>query len=194
MNKKFILSLICGICLSLSIVVFSSFFSECNSFSNEILRVHIPANSNSAYDQEIKLKVKESITQKLDDILKNAENLDEAKKIVTQNIDTLETIAKNTLKENNVNQNVSVNVRENVFINTRKYMGLTVPSGRYTAVTVELGKAQGDNWWCIAYPQELSDDCSLTKLNSNYKIAFAGVEILERFLNIINKPSYKLTH
>ena len=35
---------------------------------------------------------------------------------------------------------------------TRVYGDLTLESGYYDAVIVELGKAEGANWWCVVYP------------------------------------------
>ena len=27
-----------------------------------------------------------------------------------------------------------------------------VPAGRYAALKIKLGKAEGKNWWCVIYP------------------------------------------
>ena len=34
----------------------------------------------------------------------------------------------------------------------REYGGQAVPAGRYMALRLELGRAQGRNWWCVIYP------------------------------------------
>jgi cysteinyl-tRNA synthetase len=35
---------------------------------------------------------------------------------------------------------------------TRVYGEYTLPAGEYLALVVELGKAEGQNWWCVIYP------------------------------------------
>jgi stage II sporulation protein R len=40
----------------------------------------------------------------------------------------------------------------NMYFNTRRYDGYTLPAGRYDALRVRIGKAEGHNWWCVLYP------------------------------------------
>ena len=35
----------------------------------------------------------------------------------------------------------------------KTYGNLVFPAGVYDAVRIEIGKAQGHNWWCVLYPQ-----------------------------------------
>ena len=42
-------------------------------------------------------------------------------------------------------------LREELFP-TRTYDNLTLESGFYDALIVELGEGKGDNWWCVVYP------------------------------------------
>ena len=35
---------------------------------------------------------------------------------------------------------------------TRYYDTFTLPAGEYPALRVNLGKAQGHNWWCVVFP------------------------------------------
>ena len=35
---------------------------------------------------------------------------------------------------------------------TRSYDGVVLESGIYDSLIVELGSAEGDNWWCVVYP------------------------------------------
>jgi len=34
----------------------------------------------------------------------------------------------------------------------RRYSGFWLPAGTYTALRIELGSAQGHNWFCVLYP------------------------------------------
>ena len=35
---------------------------------------------------------------------------------------------------------------------TRSYGELTLTDGFYDALIIELGEAEGNNWWCVVYP------------------------------------------
>ncbi len=201
--SKFELALFLGLIISVIITCFMPFYSECKSLQNDVLRLHIPANSDSVEDQQIKLMVRDAILNEAGYLFENTANLNEAKKQAEKNLDIFKNIAERVLAENNVNQTVKVSIEENTFVDTRTYDKLIMPSGRFTALKIELGSGKGKNWWCVMYPPMCVDCCSMkstditNKLLSlkdypNYKMAFASVEIFERFLNIINTPSYKL--
>ena len=35
---------------------------------------------------------------------------------------------------------------------TKIYKDLTFPAGEYEALRVDIGNAEGKNWWCVMYP------------------------------------------
>ena len=55
------------------------------------------------------------------------------------------------LREKGFNYSVNIKI-DNEFFPTRTYANTTLESGYYDAVIIELGDAQGDNWWCVMYP------------------------------------------
>ena len=55
------------------------------------------------------------------------------------------------LLESGFNYQSKVQIREEYFP-TRVYDGITLDAGVYDAVIIELGNAQGQNWWCVVYP------------------------------------------
>jgi len=63
----------------------------------------------------------------------------------------LTTFIDNILKEQGFDyiSNIKLN---NEYFPTRTYNDVTLESGFYDAIIVELGKAEGNNWWCVAYP------------------------------------------
>ena len=60
-------------------------------------------------------------------------------------------LANQVLAKNGFNYKATVAVRNEEFP-TRVYEDLTLESGYYDALIVELGRAKGDNWWCVVYP------------------------------------------
>ena len=40
----------------------------------------------------------------------------------------------------------------NMEFDTREYGDITMPAGKYDALRVTIGEAEGHNWWCVMYP------------------------------------------
>ena len=40
----------------------------------------------------------------------------------------------------------------NMSFDDRTYGDLTMPAGEYDALRITIGKAEGQNWWCVMYP------------------------------------------
>ena len=60
-------------------------------------------------------------------------------------------IAAQTLAENGYSYGASVQLKREYFP-TRTYGEYTLPAGEYLALVALLGKAEGQNWWCVVYP------------------------------------------
>ncbi len=118
----------------------------------ELLRIHIRANSNDKDDQTVKLLVRDAVAQYLSSKLRSASSLEKAKQIVSDKLTTLKDIADKVLRENDKTYVSNIAVC-NEYFPTRAYKDIVVNSGYYDALIISLGKAQGDNWWCIIYPQ-----------------------------------------
>ena len=118
----------------------------------DLLRIHIRANSNDKDDQTVKLLVRDEIAQVLSSLLANASSLEKAKQIVSDELTTLKGISDRVLRENDKTY-TSVCTLTNEYFPTRAYKDIVVESGYYDALVISLGEAQGDNWWCIIYPQ-----------------------------------------
>ena len=79
------------------------------------------------------------------------ETFDEAKEVMTQNIDYIESVADEVLKENCFSYVCNAYI-DNEYFPTRVYDGLTLEEGWYDALILNLGNGYGDNWWCLVYP------------------------------------------
>ena len=119
--------------------------------STEYLRIHIRANSNSEVDQEVKYSVKEKIVNYLTPILAECKTKKNAEAELTKNLDKIEEIADNVLLENGYDYLSNAKINNEKFP-TRTYGNLTLSSGYYDALIIELGEAKGENWWCVVYP------------------------------------------
>ena len=127
------------------------FEGECRSISDNVLRVHILANSDSKEDQALKLKVRDALLSQGEFLYSDAHSKEEAQRITSDNLDYFARLAHNTLKENGYDYPVSAQMA-NVCFDTRHYDNITMPGGYYDALQIKIGKAQGKNWWCVMYP------------------------------------------
>lgn len=118
---------------------------------DEAIRIRVIANSNSLYDQEMKLKVSDNLQTEIYDLLKNADSIVSARKIIKDNISNLDKKVRQTLDKNNYNISYNLNFGKNYFPK-KDFKGITYDAGYYESVVVSLGKAEGDNWWCVLFP------------------------------------------
>jgi stage II sporulation protein R len=119
--------------------------------ADHVVRLHIVANSDSAQDQALKLKVRDAILEHMHQKYPDGATREEAAQYLKNSLPEIKQIANEVLKENGSRE--TANVRYGVFsFPTKAYEGVTLPAGMYEAVRVELGEAQGQNWWCVMFP------------------------------------------
>lgn len=132
--------------------------------STEYLRVHIRANSNSDDDQRVKYMVKDAVVEALIPLLSTAETKQDAEALIKENFVFIQAVADEVLSRNGFNYQSNAYI-SNEYFPTRSYEDLTLESGYYDSLILELGDGVGDNWWCVVYPAF----CFLnTKKSSNY--------------------------
>ena len=61
------------------------------NISESVLRLHIPANSNSLKDQEIKLKIRDKVLEKYSSVLEKANQREDAEKKIADKVYRLKT-------------------------------------------------------------------------------------------------------
>ncbi|MBQ3080098.1 MAG: stage II sporulation protein R [Clostridia bacterium] len=127
----------------------------CTAFACEEapIRLHVIAENDSEYAQSLKMKVKEPIFEAAVRITEEAENADQAYRNLRENEREIERCAREALYDNGYMGNVNVCVGE-FYFGERTYRGEIYKEGVYRAVKVEIGKAEGRNWWCILYPSD----------------------------------------
>ena len=137
--------------LFLTVINFSCSAHTTIEEGQALIRIHIRANSNEESDQEVKLKVRDAVTQYLSSALLSASSLQKAKRIISDERTTLEQICDEVLRKNGKAYESNARIT-NEFFPTRVYQNTVVQSGYYDALIIDLGNAQGDNWWCVLYP------------------------------------------
>ena len=121
------------------------------SIASKILRFHVLANSDSIEDQAVKEKVRDAVGMYLKPLLEGADDLEETKRIVDENMDAIIATAKHTLMENGFDYEVNARITETMFPE-KSYGAYTFPKGEYEALQIVIGEGDGQNWWCVLYP------------------------------------------
>lgn len=148
--KKFIV-LFLLLFLYTTICVFSYVQAVSQNISNSVFRLHVIANSDSDEDQLLKYKVRDSLIKYMNNICNNCSSKEEALSIVNNNKENFKQIAMNTIKNEDYNYNVNIEIG-NFEFPTKHYGDISLPAGFYDALKVEIGNAKGQNWWCVMFP------------------------------------------
>lgn len=191
-----------SMCVGFVLTVIFSFLpfqTVCETLTQDVLRLHILANSDTNEDQELKLLVRDEITKECKELFSKAQSLEEAKEITLENLEELNKTATTVIKEQGKDYTVSVQLCEEYF-NTRYYGSVTMPAGKYTALQIKIGKAKGENWWCVLYPslcvgtstdyesfeENLTpQECSVVSSGNKYQFKFKIVETVTSFFKFL---------
>ena len=125
--KKFEAAVAVALVLSVLLSVLS-FAITSDSIEKDVLRLHILANSDSAEDQSLKIKVRNSVIENESDIFDGVGNVTAAKEKVIRNYDRIKASAKTVIREEGYDYPVSVRI-EKTYFPTRHYESFTLPAG-----------------------------------------------------------------
>lgn len=118
---------------------------------DNLLRLHVVAASDSAGDQAVKLQVRDAILGSLEQGLQDLTDLDQALAYVQQMLPKLEQAANGVLEQAGFDQRVNVSLALEEFP-LREYDTFSLPAGIYHALRVVIGEGEGQNWWCVVFP------------------------------------------
>ena len=147
-----------------------------SNISTAVFRLHVIANSDSNEDQQLKLKVRDSLLQYMNTLCSNCSTKEEAMLIANNHKNDFQEIAENVIIENNYNYPVKIKIN-NFYFPTKTYGDISLPAGYYDALRVEIGEAKGKNWWCVMFPYLCFIDISSGVVSSE------GKENLEKNLD-----------
>ena len=118
---------------------------------DEAIRFRVIANSNTIYDQNIKLQVRNVVQNKIFELLKGKTTLESTRKVLKENVGEIENLVKETLENLNYDKKYEVSYGYNYFPK-KEYKGIKYKEGKYESLVISLGEANGDNFWCVLFP------------------------------------------
>lgn len=122
-----------------------------DSLGDNLLRLHVRAHSNSQADIELKYKVRDKVLEAIEEDMSQCETKEEAVDYVIDNLDYIEEVSINALREENYGYPVKAYVTKDYFP-IRQYGDMVLPAGYYDALRIDIGMAEGENFWCLLYP------------------------------------------
>lgn len=131
-------ALLIALCVTLCVGLWAD--RSQRELSDQLVRLHVVANSDSPEDQAEKLQTRDRALALLSPLLSDCGNRDDAVNIILSHREELEALG-----------DVSVQVGREYFP-TRRYSTFSLPAGEYTSLRLTLGDGAGHNWWCVVFP------------------------------------------
>lgn len=151
--KKHTVDIIMALSIAAALLLsgFRGFAADCESVQSEVLRLHIPANSDSEYDQSIKLKLRDMVLDEYGAQLACESDIQQAIAQTEALLPEIEESCNAFLSAEGAPYGAKAELC-NMHFNTRVYDNVTLPAGEYTALRITLGSGEGQNWWCVMFP------------------------------------------
>lgn len=198
--SKIVRAIAAALVLSL-VISFCGFSGECDQIRGRVFRLHVLANSNSDEDQQLKLKVRDTVVATAADLFDTAKNKQDAIELAKEKLPEIQAAAQQRVYDEGYDYPVHAYI-VNMYFTTRQYTTVTLPAGMYDALRITIGSGQGKNWWCVVFPPMcVSAASDASELNDvldpdqedivtepkKYEVKFKIVEIFEDISNQFGK-------
>ena len=118
---------------------------------DNVIRLHVLANSDREEDQKLKLEVRDVVLKEVSELCLDVSDIDEAKEKIENEITDIEVAAEKYIKEAGYDYDVSIDFDREIYA-TKDYKDFSFPAGKYLSLQVKIGSAEGKNWWCVLFP------------------------------------------
>ena len=167
--------------------------------AGEVIRLHVIAASDSAEDQQLKLRVRDVVLDEAEQWLKGADSREEAETILRTHLMDLRNLAEETVNQEGYDYEVEAWLTPEKYP-TRDYGTFALPGGEYLSLRVILGEGEGHNWWCVVFPPLCTAAASgtmeqaaaeaglseeslglITQADEGYVLRFKSIELWEKW-------------
>jgi len=115
------------------------------------IRLRILANSDSPADQLLKRKVRDAVVDQMNAWVAAPDQIEQARTVIEDNIPKIERLVEETMRSYGYDYEYAVELGQ-VDFPTKIYGNQVYPAGQYEALRISIGKAEGQNWWCVLFP------------------------------------------
>ena len=170
------------------------------ALADQVIRLHVLANSDSEADQALKLKVRDKVLGVAADYFVPGATLEETRATLTNHLADIAAAGAQQVAEEGYQYPVTVSLEDNYWFPTKQYTDFALPAGEYTALRVVIGEGAGQNWWCVLFPPlclgSVSETAAQTALSDGftpdqvslitgedegYVVKFKAIELWEQF-------------
>ncbi len=170
------------------------------ALADQVIRLHVLANSDSEADQALKLKVRDRVLETAEEYFTPGATLEETQAVLTAHLADIAAAGAEQVAEEGYQYPVTVSMEENYWFPTKEYTDFALPAGNYTALRVVIGEGGGQNWWCVVFPPlclgSVSETAAQTALgggfsedqvslitgeDEGYVVKFKAIELWEEF-------------
>lgn len=169
--------------LAIHIIFSERVRADQQNLAGELIRFHVRANSDSEADQQLKLRVKDAVVNYMEQLLEGSESVEESGKRIEEHMEEILQTAYEVIRENGYEYEVSGYMVKEYFP-LKVYGDVALPPGEYTAFRIDIGEAEGKNWWCVLYPPLCFVDITHGVVPDESK---------EELQNVIGEEEYALT-
>lgn len=128
----------------------SALGAEQDALAEQVVRLHVVANSDSDADQTLKLQVRDAVLAEATPALTGLDR-QEALETLEAKMSHIAATAAKAVGDEGYNYPVTVSLQEERFP-TKRYDNFALPAGEYMALRVQIGSGGGHNWWCVVFP------------------------------------------
>lgn len=133
-------------------IVLTSYSDNLNQgLADNLIRLHVLANSDSPADQALKRDVRDVVLDYMRVKLKDSKDVEQTKHIILEDLNKLKEMARSEIARQGKNYEVTATLGSFPFP-TKAYGDVTLPAGIYEALRIVIGKGEGANWWCVMFP------------------------------------------
>ena len=166
-------------------VIIGAKAEELVEIPDEAIRIRVIGNSNSEYDQEKKQELRKDVQLYMQSLLKDAKTINQAREIINNNLDNINTNVDNYLHNLNYNTSYNINFGLNYFPE-KEYKGIKYKEGLYESLLITLGEGKGNNWWCVLFPPICLLEAEETETNEVEYKSFVK-EIINKYIKFDTK-------
>lgn len=163
--KKIILALVL-IFIMYSCVINGIAFAENDVLCEKFVRVHILANSDSPFDQGIKISLRDYIFEKYKNEFATFDTKEKTLEFLKNNQENMEKEINKYLNYMKCDYKGKIEISKGNF-QKKAYGNILLPKGIYDSVRITLGKGNGENFFCVMFPPMCIEESVTvdTKLN-----------------------------
>jgi len=124
---------------------------ESGAIPDDAIRIRIIAQSDSAFDQQVKREVRDRVADVIVSWGVMPATHDEARALIASHLTDIQAAADQVLEAREVDYAAEVTLADVPFPE-KMFDGDAYAAGDYEALRITLGGGQGANWWCVLFP------------------------------------------